>query len=281
MGGAIKNFKPGDRIATGADVPCGVCEWCRSGLGNNCEINYAIGYQFPGGFSQYILLNELTMKYGPVHPIPKNLSFDEAALAEPLACCINGLEMANLRPGETILIIGAGPAGCLLVELARSMGAGKIILAQRSKKRLELAKKFSADVFISTQEENLSERIKEETGGRGVDVVIVATGTPEAQGEALKVVGHRSRVNFFGGLPKNTPPLSIDTNLLHYKEVFLFGSHGSVPRQHLSALKLLGRGSIKVKPLITHSFPLTRIEEAFRVVEERKGLKVVVHPRED
>lgn len=277
-GEKVENFKVGDRVALGADVPCGVCKFCKNGLGNNCAINYAIGYQFPGGFAEYILINEITVKYGPFHKIPDNLSFNEASLAEPLACCLNGYELANLRVGDTVVIIGAGPIGLMLIELARNMGAGKIILSQRSKERLKIAKRFSADVYISSLEENFVERIMEETDREGADVVMVACANPSAQEEALKIVGHRGRVNFFGGLSLGSRKIKIDSNLIHYRECFILGSHGSVPRQHEVALDLLSRGVIKGKNFVTHRFSLEEIKEAFQVAESHQGLKVIVSP---
>jgi len=278
VGSGVKGFKVGDRVALGADVPCGTCHFCRNGLGNNCPINYAIGYQFQGGFAEYIPLNELTVKYGPLHKIPDGLSFDEASLAEPLACCINGYELANLTLGDTVVIIGAGPVGLMLVELAKNMGADKVILSQRSRERLEMAQRFSADVIISTSEEDFVSRVMEETQEQGADVVMVACANPSAQEDALKVVGHRGRVNFFGGLPPGSSKIHIDSNLIHYKECFVLGSHGSVPRQHKLALDILAEGKVEGKDLITHHFALEDIKEAFEVAEGHKGLKVIVNP---
>jgi len=278
VGEGIGTFRLGDRVALGADVPCGVCKFCKNGLGNNCPINYAIGYQFPGGFAEYIHINETTVKYGPLHKIPENLSFDEASLAEPLACSLNGYELANLKVGDTVVIIGAGPIGLMLVELARNIGAGRIILSQRSKERLKIARKFSADTFISSLEENFVERVMEETKGEGADVVMVACANPSAQEEALEIVGHRGRVNFFGGLAPGSRKIKIDSNLIHYKECFVLGSHGSVPRHHKIALELLSRGAVKGKDFISHHFSLDKIKEAFKVAEGHQGLKVIVNP---
>ncbi len=278
VGSQVAGFALGDRVAVGADVPCGVCEFCRAGLGNNCQINYAIGYQFSGGFAEYILLNETTMNYGPVHQIPPGLSYDEACLAEPLACCVNGLELCRLGVGDTAVIIGAGPAGLLLAQLARHMGATKTIVAQRSKARLQMARRFNIDVLISTTEEDLAARVKEETGGLGADVVVTACASPDAQEQALMLAHNRGRINFFGGLPQGTRPVSIDSNVIHYKELLVTGSHGSVPRHHQAALALIGCGAINARDLISHTFPLDRILDAFSVVEKREGMKVVIHP---
>lgn len=278
VGPGLESFRPGDRVAVGADVPCGVCDFCRRGLGNNCPINYAIGYQFPGGFADRILLNATTIRYGPVHLIPQGLSFEEAALAEPLACCLNGLELSALAPGETVVVIGAGPVGGMLVRLARALGAARIILAQRSPGRLEMARRFGADALVATQQEDLVERVLQETGGQGADLVITACASPEAQQQAPLLARNRGRINFFGGLPKGAPAISLDSNLVHYKELFIHGSHGSVPRHHRAALGMIAHGQVKVSDLISHRFPLDRISEAFQAVESRAGMKVLVNP---
>ncbi len=278
VGEGVHGFEVGDRVATGADVPCGVCPECREGRGNNCAINYAIGYQFPGGFAEYILLNKTTIDFGPVHHIPGDLSYPEAALAEPLACTINGLELCWLGVGDSIVIIGAGPAGLLMAQLARHMGATKIIVAQRSKGRLEMAREFDVDVLISTNEEDLEQRVMEETDGRGADVVVTACASPEAQMASINLAATRGRINFFGGLPKGTPPITVESNVIHYKELFVTGSHGSVPRQHKAALGLLACGAVNATGLISHTFNLDDILEAFETVESRVGMKVIVEP---
>jgi L-iditol 2-dehydrogenase len=278
VGPGVGRFKVGDRVATAADVPCGICEYCRSGMGNNCAINYALGYQFQGGFAELLPLNQITVNYGPVHHIPDGMGYDTATLAEPLACCLNGLERSFLKPGESVLIIGAGPAGILLAEAATALGAALVILAQRSPARLELAKGFRADAFIATAEQDLVEAVMGLTGGQGVDIAITACASPEAQEQALAVVRPRGRVNYFGGLPRNSRTINLDSNVIHYRECYIHGSHGSVPRQHRVALDLLARGRVKTEGLITHRFPLERTAEAFAAQEQRRGLKVVVQP---
>lgn len=278
VGRLLSRFKVGDRVAIGADVPCGECDYCRDGYGNECSTNYAIGYQFPGGFAEYIPLNRITTEYGPVHRVPRGVPYEVAALAEPLACCINGFELTPVHLGDTVVIIGAGPVGCLLAQLSRYLGASKIILAQRSRTRLDLARRFGADVYVSTLDEDIRERVMAETDGLGAHLVVVACASLEAQQQALDIVRPRGMVNFFGGLPANSPPLKVLSNRIHYHECFVTGSHGSVPRQHRVALELIGSGRINVHDLITHSFPLEEVREAFAVVQAKQGLKVVVKP---
>lgn len=275
----VSKFKVGDRVAIGADVPCGECVFCEAGIGNNCQINYAIGYQFAGGFAEYILLNRIVVDYGPVHKIPDNVSYDEAALAEPLGCVLNALELSNIRLGDTVVIIGAGPIGCMIIGVAKKMGASKVIVVQRSRPRLEIARKFGADVYICSSEEDSVARVLEETQGLGADVVITANPSPEAQVDAVKMAKNRARINFFGGLPRGKSLVTLDTNLIHYKELFVHGAHGAMPIHHLKAVELIASGSINVKDFISHNFTLDDISQAFAAAELHTGkMRVVVNP---
>lgn len=278
LGRGVTGFAVGDRVAVGADVPCGRCDLCRQGFGNNCAVNYAIGYQFPGGFAEYILLNETTVNYGPVHRIPEDVSYDAAALAEPLACAVNGFEVGGVRPGCSLLIIGAGPIGCMMIELARHWGVGEVIVAQRGRTRLEIAERFAADAYICTSEEDLVARVHELTSGRGSDCVITTCGSVEAHEQAVEVVAQRGCINLFGGLAAGSRNMSVAGNTIHYKECIVTGSHGSTPRQHRMALDFIARDYVRTENYITHSFPLEETEQALVANEKRAGLKVVVNP---
>jgi len=276
VGKNVQRVKEGDRVAIGADFPCGQCKWCRNGLLNNCTTNYAVGYQIPGAFAEYMKLPKLLLA-GPVTGIADQLSFEEAALAEPLACAINGFELVNLSLGKSVVIVGLGPIGCMMIDLARIMGATQVIGAQRSKVRMEIARQYGADVYIDTSNEDLVARVMEETGGEGADVIITASGSVEVHEQAIDMVAHRGYVNLFGGLAKGTRPMSVLSNTIHYKECFVTGSHGSTPRQHELAVHLLEKGLVRVAPLMTHHFQLREINQAFAAMESRQGMKMIVH----
>lgn len=273
----VTKVKEGDRVAVGADVPCGECVYCESGMGNNCLENYAMGYQFAGGFAEYCLLNGTVMKYGPVHLIPENISYEEAALAEPLACVINGLERAGVRPGDTAVIIGAGPIGCMMIPLARLWGAVKVILVDSDQSRIAQAEHFGADEYIWSGDGSPVGKVMELTGGRGADVVFTANSSAASHLEAIDMAGHRARVNLFGGLAQGET-IMIEPNKIHYKEMILTGSHGSTPRQHRMALEFIKEGKIDMKKYISHRFPLGKINDAFHAAETREGLRVIVRP---
>jgi len=277
VGHGVERYKVGDRVFVSHHVPCNTCRYCLNGNHTACETLHTTNF-YPGGFAEYLLVDPLVINYGPIHKIPDNLDYDEAAIAEPLACCINGLELAWVSLGDIVVIIGAGPVGCMMAELARYMGARKVIVSQRSKTRLEMAKNYDIDVLISATEEDFTQRVMEETDGLGADVVVTACSSLEAQAQAIPVIKNRGRVNFFAGLPKGTDPLVLDTNIIHYKECYLFGSHGSTPRHHRMALELLASGRVNAGKFISHKFGLDQIMDAFDMVESRQGMKVVVNP---
>ena len=278
VGDAVDRWKVGDRVALGADVPCGKCDWCQNGLGNNCNENHAIGYQFPGGFAEEMVLDRMVVDFGPVTPIPENVSYEQAALAEPLACAIHGLEMCRLSVGDSLCIIGAGPLGCMMIELGRHMGATEIIVVQRSKKRLELARAFGADHYVCSEDTDVLDDVRDITAGRGPDVIVTTCGSVDAHEQAIEMVAKHGRVNLFGGLGKDARNLDVPSNTIHYKECFVLGSHGSVPRHHRIAMALIEKGVVDVARCITHRFPLDDIHAAFDAAEKHEGLKVVVKP---
>lgn len=279
VGKNVTKLEIGDRVAIGADVPCGECRFCEAGIGNNCQINYAMGYQFQGGFAQYIPLNKTVMNYGPVHKIPDQMSYEEAALAEPLGCVLNALELAPVQLGDTVVVIGAGAIGCMMSNVIKQMGASKLILVQRSKPRLEMAKKIvNADVFVCSSEENAIKAVMRETDGLGADVVITSNPSPEAQADALLMAKNRARISFFGGLPKTEENVTLNTNVIHYKELMITGAHGAMPIHHLKAIELIASGMIDVKPFISKTFPLDELKEAIAYAESREGMRVVVKP---
>ena len=279
VGRGVTKFKVGDRVAIGADVPCGACAFCEAGIGNNCQINYAMGYQFPGGFAEYVPLNPTVVQHGPVHVIADHVSFDEAALAEPLACVLNALELTPVKLGDVVVLIGAGPIGMMLCKVAKLMGASQTILINRSQPRLDIARRLGiADRYVCAQECDIVSAVLAETAGLGADVIFTSSPSPQAQVDAVKMAKNRARINFFGGLPKDQSLVTLDTNIIHYKELLITGAHGSMPIHHGRALRLIADGAVNVRQFVTHHFPLEDIAAAFEAAEKHAGLRVIVNP---
>lgn len=279
VGPSVTGFAVGERVCLGADVPSMQDDWSRNGMGNLSDVNYAIGYQFPGGFAEYCLLNRMTVQFGPIVRIPDHVSYAEAALAEPLGCCLNGLERGLLAPGKTVLILGAGPVGIMLARAAAAFGAGLVVLADIDPSRIERASNLAlSHCFVLHERETPATLSQSLTKGAGFDLVLTACPSPQAQEQAIEVVAKRGVVNLFGGLPNTARKIYVLSNILHYREAYLTGSHGSSPRHHKLAVELIAQGRIDVRSLITHVLPLSAIREAFAHVERREGLKIVIDP---
>jgi L-iditol 2-dehydrogenase len=279
VGSGVTRFKIGDRISVGADVPCGQCVHCNNGRPNCCDTNLAIGYQMEGGNAQYILLDSRVVENGPVQTFSPNLSYDAAALAEPLACCINGYERALFEKGGVVVVMGAGPIGQMLVQLgAKYYDAEKIIVIEPSEFRLEKSVTSGSTDTIDPTSTDPVAAVMELTGGRGADAIFTANGVVQSHEQAIAMVAKRGVVNLFGGLPKSAPPIQLHSNHLHYREAYLTGSHGSTPQQHKAALNLIECGTIQSEALVTHSFGLDQILDAFSTARSGKAIKVIVHP---
>ena len=278
VGAGVVGFSTGQRVTVAPAIPCGECPYCRRDIQAMCDNLRSIGYQFHGGFAEYMVVPSSAIQAGCVNAIPDNLSFEEATLAEPLACVINGQELLGVGAGDTVVILGAGPIGCLHANLAKIRGARKVILADIQPRRLELAKGFGADVLIDNKKEGLRDRVLQETEGAGASVVIVAAPSAAAQEESLTLAAKHGRVSFFGGLPKSNPFISFNSNLVHYKELFVMGAYGSAPRHNVAALELLAAGKIHAENLIGLLVPLARIKEGMEAMAEGRVLKTIVRP---
>lgn len=277
-GAEIKKYRAGDRVAVDPAVPCGECYYCRKGIESMCADLTAIGYHYDGGFAEYMIVPPRAVRNGCVNVLPEKVSFEEAALTEPLAAILNCQEISKVNPGDTVVIIGAGALGCLHAWVARHHGAAKIIMTEVSAGRLGLSRISEADVYVDASREDPVKRVLEETEGRGADLVITACSSGKAQEQSLEMVCARGRINFFGSLPKGKSVINFDSNLVHYKECFVAGTHGSAPRHNRMALELISKGVIKIQKLITHRFPLAEFLKGMDVAEQGKGLKIIITP---
>lgn len=280
VGQNVQGFSIGDRIALSSDVPCGECNYCKEGYCNNCETDHlAIGHQLPGGFAEYLAVDKRVWNGGAFHKIPDHVSFEEAALAEPLACAINGVEMIHGRYKDTCAIIGSGVLGSLLAQLMRIYGYKKIFLIDIDAEKLSFIKSIGipADEFV-VFDESLAQKISSATNGRGIDAVITACGDPATQKMALNIVGKRGWINFFAGLPATAPDVQLSPNLLHYREITITGSHGSTPETHKKALQFISEGKVNTLSIVTHSFPLHELNKALFESGGNNRLKVIINP---
>jgi L-iditol 2-dehydrogenase len=269
----VERLKRGMRIRAGNSAPCFKCNMCQRGKHNLCEDMLWLW----GAYAEYIRVPARTVKVNTLE-IPPNVSYEEAAIAEPLACVIHGAEEANIKPGDTVAIIGAGPIGLLHLLVAKKMEAEKIIISDLSEERLRFAEKLGADLVVNAEEEDLVRETKKLTKGYGADIAIEAIGTPKTWEQALEAVRKGGTVLEFGGCPPGTE-IKVNAELLHYGEVTIKGVFHATPNHFKKALDLITTGKIDVKPLVTRHVPLENIQDTFETMTSSKSdLKIAVHP---
>jgi L-iditol 2-dehydrogenase len=261
------------RVRAGNSAPCLHCTMCRKGKYNLCENMIWLW----GAYAEYIKV-PARMVLVNMQEIPQHVSYEEAAITEPLACVLHGAEKANIRLGDTVTIIGAGPIGLLHLLTAKKNGAGKIISIDLVEERLNFAKKLGADETINAGKENVVETVLQLTGGYGADVVIEAIGLPAAWEQALKLVRKGGTVLEFGGCPPGTE-IKLDTELLHYGEVTVLGTFHATPLHFREALSLISSRTLDVRPLVTRRMRLEDIKEAFEILSTSKTeIKIAINP---
>lgn len=273
VGEGVSWPRVGMRVRAGNSAPCLRCRMCQKGSFNLCENMIWLW----GAYAEYIKV-PARMVLVNMQEIPEQVSFEEAAVTEPLACVLRGAEKANVKLGDTVAIIGAGPIGLLHMLTAKKMGAEKIIVTDLVDERLQFAKELGADETINAGKEEAIGRVKELTDGYGADVVIEAIGQPGTWEQALKMVRKGGTVLEFGGCPPNTE-IKVSTELLHYGDVTVIGAFHTTPTHFKKALNLIASGTINVKPLITRKMPLEKIKEAFETLTtSKKDVKIAINP---
>jgi L-iditol 2-dehydrogenase len=278
-GAGVSGWAAGDRVQVIAAIPCGRCEECLRGRMTVCPNQESMGYHYDGGFAEHTIVPAKVLAVGGLNRIPDGVGFAEASVAEPLACVLNGQELARVGQGDDVVVIGAGPIGCLHVRLARSRGAGRVFLADLNPGRLAMsAERVGPDAVINGGEADVVDEVLKLTGGRGADVVITAAASGAAQEQALQMAARQGRISFFGGLPKDDPVIALDANLVHYRELTIVGANGSSPRHNAEALDLIATGAVPVSDLITHRIPLTEVLDGIDIVARGTAIKVTVEP---
>ena len=279
VGEGAGGWSVGDRVQVIAAIPDGSCHECRRGRMTVCPNQELIGYQYDGGFAELMRVPAKVLAVDGVNRIPDGLSFAEASVVEPLSCVLNGQEQARVGDGDTVVVVGAGPIGCLHVRLARVRGAARVFLVEQRRQRLEMAAGLvRPDEAIEAGGTDTVAAVRELTGGRGADVIIVAAASGQAQEDGLRMAARRGRVSFFGGLPKDRSTITVDANVVHYREVGIVGANGSSPAHNQRALELIAAGAVPVADLITHRLPLEAAVEGIHTVARGEAIKVTIEP---
>jgi len=275
---AVDDFAADDRIVMATSISCGNCFYCRRGWPNLCVNLAPMGFTYPGGMAEYVLIPAQALERGHVIKTPADLASEHAALAEPVSCAVNSLGQCDLEQGDTVLILGAGPMGLMNACVAQSLGAGKIILSEVNDTRLAQAEGFGFDVLINPAKSNLSDCVMAETDGLGADIAIVAAPAAAPQEQAVNLVRKRGTVVLFASLPKDNSTITVDSRPIHYGELRIVGTSDSAPWHVEKAVELIATGRIPADKLATHTLPLDQVHRAFELMESGESLRVVLRP---
>ena len=273
VGEGLEWPKKGMRVRAGNSAPCLRCVMCQKGKYNLCEDMVWLW----GAYAEYIKV-PARMVLVNMQEIPSHISYEEAAIAEPLACVLHGVEEAHVKLGDTVAIIGAGPIGLLHLLTVKKMGVEKAIVVDLVDERLNFALKIGADEVVNAGKADVVESVKKLTNGYGADVVIEAIGLPSTWEQAIKLARKGGTVLEFGGCPPGTE-IKVNAETLHYGELTVLGAFHATPLHFRKALSLIASRTIDVRPLVTRRMKLSEIKEAFEVLATSKSeIKIAIRP---
>ena len=266
----------GGRYIIAPAIGCGECKSCRKGRSNMCDNLLTIGFQVDGTFAEYVKIPALGVAQGHLVPVPEGVSNEVASVIEPVACAINAQEYLNIEDGDNVLIYGSGYLGCVHAELAFMQGAKNVIIAEISQKRREqAAAHVPGATIINSLDEDFTDQVQS-IAGDGVDVVITACPAGATHKQGLELLYKNGRISLFGGLAGDAHGF-LDSNLIHYKELGVFGAHASTVAQNAQALADVAQGKLDVGKYIT-AFALGEAEQAFGSLISEDATKAILLP---
>ncbi len=276
-GSGVERYREGDRLVVTHHVPCNACRFCLTGHHTVCDTLRETNFE-PGGFSEYLRVPEINVDRG-VFSIPDQVSFEDASFTEPLACVYRGQRRANIQPGQSVLVLGSGLAGLLHINLARALGAGRIVAIDMVDYRLEAARRLGADVAFSASED-VPARLREVNEGRLADLVIVCTGAPPALDQALQSVERGGTVLFFAPTEPGVS-VSVPVNDVFFRnDATLTTTYAGAPADLGTAMELIASGRVQVGQMISHRLGLGDAGLGFKLTADAKeSLKVIIEPQ--
>ena len=267
VGAGVKTVKVGDRVTGDPNDMCGECYFCKNGMQHFCKNNIGIGTTVDGGFAEYVIMREKQ-----VYKVSDDLSFIEAAMAEPISCCLHGIDLCNIKAGDTVLVIGGGPIGMIMMQLAKNAGASKVIMSEPVEEKREQALKLGATKTIDPLHEDVEAVLAEYC--ENVNVVIECVGNVHTQADAVRFAGRGATIMYFGlAAPEESFPIRPDD--IFKKELHITSSYIN-PYSFERAIQILESGTVELESLITNVVPLDDIADVFTKPEYRRTGKVMI-----
>jgi len=275
IGQNISEYQLGDRVTVYPIIFCGNCYACKEGRRNICVNRETIGYELDGGFAEYVKIPSKAIKDNHVIKLDSRISYQEASISEPIAAAYHGIERTNLKEGEDLVIVGAGPIGLAHTMLSALRKPRHIIVLEPDEIKREIARRIGATLALNPLKENYRKEILEVTNGKGADVVIIDVGDPSVIEASLTLLRKGGLYLLFAGCPVKSR-INIDPNIIHYGEIVLTGSSASTPQIQRYVLDLILKKKIRVDLLISHTFPLEGWKQAFDIKSSYLGIKSIL-----
>jgi len=275
VGNNVNKFKVGDRIFVSHHVPCNVCNFCKNDYHTLCETLHSTNF-YPGGFAEYLKVPKINIENG-VFTLPEKMTYEEGAFIEPLACVVRGLRIAEMKTGQTVLVLGSGVAGLLNIKLAKAMGAKKIFATDIDDFRLESAKKMGAD-FVIKADKNVPGEIKKNNSGKLADLVILCAGVPSAARQAMDAVENAGTILLFA---PTKPGVDVPIPMFDIwnKQVKIVSTYAGAPIDIKRSIELIKNKKVKVTDMITHRFHLKEAAKGFSLAAKAKdSIKILIEP---
>ncbi len=278
VGKNVSKWKPGDRVAFSARVFCGQCGPCRMGHTNHCRNARGVGWHIPGGFAEFCAVPPGIATDTCLVKIPDDMTFEAAALSEPMACALNGVEMAGVGPGDDVVIIGLGAQGVMQAQIAKQRGARRVFGVMRSRKRSEVVRQCATgmDELLFSEECFVPDVVKKRTDGEGASVVLVSASSGDALKLAVSLVRFRGRILIHASIPAGEHTLQADANRIHYEEITITGSSSFKQPQYVEALHLLHTRVVDPDKIIGGRLPLSEVARGVEMMKNREALKVAI-----
>lgn len=274
VGKNVPFYKEGMAVALQPNIGCGLCNACVSGAFHLCAAYQAFGINMDGAMAEYVRIPASAILRGNLSVLPEGMDFAQAAVAEPISCAYNGFTKMNAKIGETAMVVGAGPIGISHAQLLHLAGC-RVLMCDLSEARLQDCKRIMP-YLTTTVSQDMAQAARDFTHGKGVDIAIVACPVPSVQAAVLPLMNLGGRVNYFGGIPKQHQPVAIDTNLIHYRELFVTGSTRSSIRQYRDTLAMIAAGQLDARSMITNRYPIGESITGFQNAAQALGLKHVI-----
>jgi L-iditol 2-dehydrogenase len=275
VGSNVKDFKKGDRVFTHHHVPCYSCHYCKHGNETICK-KYSETNLSPCGLSEEYVVPEWNVSHGGVLKLPDSMTFEEAAMIEPLACCVRSWSKCDYQGGDSAAIFGVGPTGMMHVMLAQSKKFSKIFCFDVNDFRLDFAKKFNVSETLNAMDKNRVKKVFDQTDGRGVDIAMVATSSLKALEDAIEMVRKGGTIMMFG-VPSKGAKIDLDMSVIYSKEITLVTSYAASDSDTKEALRLIEFSEINVRQLVTHTYPILDSQKAFDHARSgEKAMKIII-----